>query len=81
MLADVTVLILVLHYQKAHYIITYRNSIKAVSLEALLGSNDILGQVQTVKREIYRRLQFLLPSALVGEAAQMTHGGTHTHIT
>lgn len=46
MLTSLTILLFV--YYRDHFTSTYRNSIKVVSLQALLGSNDILGQIQTV---------------------------------
>lgn len=62
---------LIIHsYGIIHFTSTYRDSIEVVSLQVLLGSYDVLGQVQTVKRKVDIRLQLLLPPALVGEAAE-----------
>lgn len=50
-----------------------RHAIQVVSLHSLLRSNDVLVQVQTFQRKVYRRLQLLLPSTLIGEAFQVHH--------
>lgn len=58
---------------------TYRNPIKAVSLQALFGSNNILREVQIVKREVNRRLKLLLPSTLIRKSTEMRKFGSSKH--
>ena len=68
---------------------THRHSKQVVSLEVLLGSDDVLGQVQTFLREVYAGLQLLFPPSLVGEAtipqqlrvniSDKTEGGADKH--
>ena len=55
--------------QKKKSFTTYRNSVKVVSFQAQLGSNDILAQIQTVQWEVHRCLQLLFPSTLIRKSA------------